>query len=409
MSERCEVQSMPPPSRRNMGLDILRAFAVILVLGRHMPKVPTDLPLPTRLFFAVWRRGGWVGVDLFFVLSGFLVSELLFAEYRKKGELSLPRFYVRRGWKIYPPFLLLIAATALVGIVRGRPPTGRELGSELLFLQNYLRPMWNHTWSLAVEEHFYLMLPALLAGLAWLRKGAANPFKPVVAVTAVMGLTLLIFRIVNALARDHFEFRTHVFPTHLRLDSLMFGVVIAYAYHFHQDWFRATFHGRRRRLILGGALGLLPAFVLASERSAFIWTIGFTIFYLASGALLVGVLLSEIPRVKALVALGIMGAYSYSIYLWHMPLIDWAFPLAEHLTSRKLSFLTQVPLYLVGSVALGIVMCRLIEIPTLRLRDRWFPSRTGPSPTLEGLAIGGRVEAAPDVEFKSSLLPERAT
>jgi peptidoglycan/LPS O-acetylase OafA/YrhL len=89
-------------------LDILRAIAVLLVLGRH------------EHANALWRRCGWVGVDLFFVLSGFLISGLLFSEYKKRGRLDLPRFYIRRGLKIYPSFYVLILATFLVSMHFGR-------------------------------------------------------------------------------------------------------------------------------------------------------------------------------------------------------------------------------------------------------------------------------------------------
>lgn len=83
---------------RNTGLDLLRLVAILLVLGRHL------LPgYENNTFLSIWRTGGWVGVDLFFVLSGFLVSGLLFEEYKKRGSLDLKRFLIRRGFKIYPP------------------------------------------------------------------------------------------------------------------------------------------------------------------------------------------------------------------------------------------------------------------------------------------------------------------
>jgi peptidoglycan/LPS O-acetylase OafA/YrhL len=82
----------------------------MLVLGRHMWSPPESLPSGWKSFFLTWQRGGWVGVDLFFVLSGFLVSGLLFTDYKSRGRLSIGRFYMRRGWKIYPPFFSLSAS-----------------------------------------------------------------------------------------------------------------------------------------------------------------------------------------------------------------------------------------------------------------------------------------------------------
>ena len=114
----------------------------------------------------------WMGVDLFFVLSGFLVSGLLFSEYRNRGELRPWRFLARRGFKIYPGFYILLLASWLL-FARFVPHI--NFLYEALFVQNYLARVWNHTWSLAVEEHFYIGLTILLWGLARFR-GGKNPF-----------------------------------------------------------------------------------------------------------------------------------------------------------------------------------------------------------------------------------------
>jgi peptidoglycan/LPS O-acetylase OafA/YrhL len=119
-----------------------------------MEPVPTDWQSPLRPVFYAWSLSGGQGVDLFFVLSGFLVSGLLFAEFKKYGRISIRRFYIRRAWKIYPAFYVLIAATYLYqkfGI--GHKMTDVEKVSELFFLQSYVQGFWNHTWTLAVEEH----------------------------------------------------------------------------------------------------------------------------------------------------------------------------------------------------------------------------------------------------------------
>src|SRR5882762_10148526 len=128
-------------------LDVLRAFAILLVLGSHKETA------------SIWMKTGWVGVDLFFVLSGFLVSGLLFSEYQKVGKLRIKRFLIRRGLKIYPPFYtLLLATVCLVAVLGNNSIPGKVLLSEGLFVQNYGPAFWGHTWSLAVEEHFYLLL-----------------------------------------------------------------------------------------------------------------------------------------------------------------------------------------------------------------------------------------------------------
>src|SRR5438876_4889931 len=105
---------------RVVQLDALRAIAVLLVLGHHMPACPRDLNYPLALFTEQWKQCGWAGVDLFFVLSGFLVSGLLFREYQKYGTIKLPRFLARRGLKIYPAFYVLLLTTIAVYVVTGR-------------------------------------------------------------------------------------------------------------------------------------------------------------------------------------------------------------------------------------------------------------------------------------------------
>jgi peptidoglycan/LPS O-acetylase OafA/YrhL len=99
-----------------------------------------------------------VGVDLFFVLSGFLISGLLFREYIERGKIDLKRFWIRRSLKIYPPFYALLLATAIYSLVKFHHVTSAILG-DVFFVQNYLPHVWDHGWTLAVEEHFYLVLP----------------------------------------------------------------------------------------------------------------------------------------------------------------------------------------------------------------------------------------------------------
>ncbi|MCW1916485.1 acyltransferase [Luteolibacter sp. GHJ8] len=139
-------------------IDILRAIAVLLVLGRHMSSCPPEVNMAVHKMTEAWIRGGWIGVDLFFVLSGFLVSGLLFREHDRSGRIDAKRFLIRRGFKIYPPFWLLILATVVLGALRGRGLEWEKIWAELLFVQNYFPGIWVHTWSLAVEEHFYLLL-----------------------------------------------------------------------------------------------------------------------------------------------------------------------------------------------------------------------------------------------------------
>jgi peptidoglycan/LPS O-acetylase OafA/YrhL len=362
--------------RRLVGLDLLRLLAVVLVLGRHMPAIPESWPAGGQLLLRTWRQGGWVGVDLFFVLSGFLVSGLLFTEYQSRGRLGVGRFFLRRGWKIYPPFFVLIAASVLMTVREGLPVPRLSLASELFFLQSYLPGIWNHTWSLAVEEHFYLLLPFTLALMLRWNRDSPTPLRPIVPLAVGVAVLALAARIVNWQMRPSYGHLTHLYASHLRLDSLFFGVAISYAYHFHSVRFGRLFTERRWLLMLGGVLLLAPAFAFQLETTPFIYTIGLTIFSVGSGMMLVGILLSPIPGSRSLGALATLGSYSYSIYLWHMFVLAWGIPLIEGTRDAELAPGTRLAIYFVGSFVLGMAMAKVVEVPALRARDRWFPSRS---------------------------------
>jgi peptidoglycan/LPS O-acetylase OafA/YrhL len=131
--------------------------AILLVLGRHLD------------YYPLWSKIGWIGVDLFFVLSGFLVPGLLFHEFKEHGRINFRRLVLRRGLKIWPAFYTYILITAaLVEFIqyhRAGAFPWRQFITTSLFLPNYFpndSRFFAHIWSLAVEEHFYLILPFVL-------------------------------------------------------------------------------------------------------------------------------------------------------------------------------------------------------------------------------------------------------
>jgi peptidoglycan/LPS O-acetylase OafA/YrhL len=382
VEQRAAAVHAPHPSHttggvpRLIGLDLLRLLAVVLVMGRHMPAPPATWPKGPAWPLLAWQRGGWVGVDLFFVLSGFLVSGLLFTEFRSRGTLSIGRFYVRRGWKIYPPFFALLGVTVIVRLLSGRPIGGEPLASELLFLQSYLPGLWNHTWSLAVEEHFYLLLPAVLLLIQRCNRTSKTPLWPIVGVAVGVAIGSFVLRWVHWCSYPYYSHMKHLFASHLRLDSLFCGVAIGYLYHFHTREFVARLQPWRRWLIGGGLLLLLPPFFWELEKTPWLCTSGLTVFWLGSGMLMVGVLLSAPPRGALETAMAKLGAYSYSIYLWHMPVCIWGLAFVESELGPACGFGTLAAVYLLGSLAVGVLMARMLELPMLRLRDRWFPSRS---------------------------------
>lgn len=365
----------PAISTRMLSLDLLRLFAIVLVLGRHMEDPPQIFPSFLQSLIERWHLSGGLGVDLFFVLSGFLVSGLLFAEYKQHGDLSVKRFYLRRGWKIYPAFYFMIAATFIVHwLVYGEKMRDRPLFTELFFIQCYQQAYWNHTWTLAVEEHFYILLPLLLLLLVRRNPGAANPFRSLPIIVAATTLTILGVRLINYAVRTEYSFYTHAWPTHLRIDALFFGVALGYAYHFRNDWFLRTFRPWRYAL-LGVGLALFFAPIPLGEYGHFYGhTFGFTQYYLGAAAILVGTLMCQIPSNRLTLTLATLGGFSYSIYLWHMALMYWAIP---PMREAGVTWLPRTLLFLAGAFVIGIVMAKLLELPVLKFRDRMFPSRSG--------------------------------
>jgi peptidoglycan/LPS O-acetylase OafA/YrhL len=356
-------------SGRSQPIDLLRAAAIILVIGRHLKPCPSDTSVTLHWLTAAWARGGWVGVDLFFVLSGFLVSGLLFREFQKHGRIAPGRFFARRGFKIYPAFWIFMLATVIVLPIMRRPIAIKEVLSELLFVQNYLPSIWLHTWSLAIEEHFYFLLLLFLLALSS-RKSSPNPFRSVPAVFLLLAIACCAMRFF---VRRHtgFDLKSTFTPTHLRIDALFAGVFVSYLYHFHTDALLLMSRRFRLALVAFGIAAISPAFMFDLETSLFIPTMGLTLFYVGSAALMIASLTANVPQWKLTGALSYVGQQSYSIYLWHLMAIGFAGMIGKRLGAWYFYFLLSILL----SIGAGIIMALIVEVPTLRLRDKWFPSR----------------------------------
>jgi peptidoglycan/LPS O-acetylase OafA/YrhL len=371
------MQSPEPISRpRNVQLDCLRGVAILLVISRH-----------TILFRAPgWDapvvQFGWAGVDLFFVLSGFLISGLLFSEFRQKGSIRFARFALRRALKIYPAFYVLVLLTILIRILYHRPePILRPFLNDLFFLQSYYPGTYGHFWSLSVEEHFYIFLPVLMYLMIRLSapRRRPDPFCYFPVVFLFIAALLLSFRLWTS-SHIPFSWQTHLFPTHLRIDSLLFGVVLSYMAHFHAEKFWRLTRPRYPLLLLVGFFFISPGFLLTQE-TPWMYTYGSSLLYLGFGAILIGTLAAPIESAPQAVRfvfrwLGFIGGFSYSIYLWHIPLLIWLGSLG---ILRKPYLGSSA--FVLGSLALGIITSKLIEIPVVRLRDRLFPQTVSATPT----------------------------
>jgi peptidoglycan/LPS O-acetylase OafA/YrhL len=359
---------------RNKRLDVLRCVAILLVIGHHAQ------------IFPIWTRTGWVGVDLFFVLSGFLISGLLYSEYKKRQNINVGRFFIRRGLKIYPAFYFFLLATlaAQLLLYKGSVPL-RPYLYEALFIQNYHFAIWQHTWSLAVEEHFYIALALLLLALIRFLPTRANPFASIPWIFISVALGCIVLRVLTILLLSPSAFRTPLVmnTTHCRIDGLFFGVFLGYLYHFRPEIIENLLRPMRNRI----AIAILTAVLLSTcyffgRDDHFLLMFGLTFLYLGFGGLLV--LTLEVRNVfsgaaatiaaKSGTVCAFVGMYSYSIYLWHAAVL--AAVQVFFLRKPGHSNLPGIALMLfdlLASIALGILFARLIEFPVLRFRDRLFP------------------------------------
>ena len=341
-------------------LDFLRGLAVILVLFRH------------HAFINNTHNAGWIGVDLFFVLSGFLVSGLLFREYIQYKKVNAKLFLIRRGLKIYPLFYLAILITVIIELLLGAKISKRALLSELVFMQNYFPSLWNHTWSLAIEEHFYFSIALLIVILVKTKK--LENVKLFTAIFLVTGLMCLGLRIYNSLYVP-FDYPTHLFRSHIRIDSLFFGVVLSYYYAFRKELFVNFFRRNRTVFYILSFLLILPVFVF-DQKTSFITTIGLTFLYSGFGLLLANFVtdnfinekLDKLFSRRMVDYVSTIGFCSYAIYLFHMLVHRY---IASYIETLWLSFL----IFFFGSIFIGIIISKTIEVRILQYRDKWFPKK----------------------------------
>ena len=357
--------------QRNINLDILRAIAILMVLTTHI------FILQKPSWWNGWAIGaGWAGVDLFFVLSGFLISRLLFSEYQRTGRIAYGRFAFRRAMKIWPPFYAVSILYLIWGFWSSHPHHWflKPFLHDIFFMDSYVQGTFGHFWSLAVEEHFYLLLPlTLFVMLRAAKPGVSDPFKSLPLLCLIVAVVVLGARIWTYFLVPEFSYFTHFFPTHLRMDSLLFGVLLGYCSLFHADRFWGLMSKHRVKLTILAFALVSPCVIfgqtgdVVAPPNPFLYTFGFTSIYLGFGVLMCLFLLVPLPE-RGLSghlarSLARIGRYSYSIYLWHLPLI---FMLQKHRIFRTHSGLI---LYYALCIFVGIVMAKIIEEPSLRLRD----------------------------------------
>lgn len=270
------------------GLDGLRGVALLLVFGEHV-SIPG------------FAGGGEVGVAVFFALSGFLICNLAGEEIARTGAMSIRGFYLRRVRRLIPALLVAVAFWSLWDLRRWRGSVVEHAIIAVTYLANLARVngdalgSLSHTWTLAIEEQFYVLLPVFAVPL-WRR--------PRVAVPALVGLAVVVMAWRWHLADDEFRVR---FATDTRTDPMLLGCAAAIAVR----------GGWRMRW---GWLGWVVILAVTATGDH-LWTWGLAAVAVAS----VGVIDDAYRRPGALAwrPLVWVGKRSYALYLWHVP-ISWA-------------------------------------------------------------------------------------
>lgn len=362
------------------GLDTLRALAVTLVVLHHYVLFVSDAPT-----FGWAGEVGWVGVDLFFALSGYLIGNQIFAALKSPGGFSLKHFYARRLLRTLPNYWVVLALYFLWPAFRGEAPL-LPLWEYATFIQNFaLEPgsAFSHSWSLAIEEQFYMLLPAvaLLGVLFKARCGASLRLAwSGIALAFIAGMLVRADLWQEMVGQNHklyFYFKYIYYSSLCRYDELLAGVALALLRNHHPlGWARLTAHGN-----LMGCLGLLACGVafwfFLDDRYGFgITVFGFPLMALGFSLLIV----AAVAEGSALRTLRVPGAgplalWSYAIYLLHKPVCVMA---AKWMKAQ--GYGAEHPLtitaLLVLSVLTGWLLYKLVETPFMLLRERYVPSNT---------------------------------
>lgn len=352
-------------SERNKNLDFLRGVAILLVMTGHF--------LPGYMSTHI----GWSGVDLFFVLSGFFVSGILFREFIENGKISAGRFLIRRGLKIWPLFYTALIIHFVYYLLEGQQLTASQVLCEIFFIQNYFPGFMNVTWSLGIEEQFYLLLSL---GLPLILK-AGKPVKLVTRYCALVILLCIIFRIINFQFNPYYDPYKNFYPLHLRADSLCSGVILSYLYHFKREKFENFLLTNKLFLSIGCGVMLLPLFLYPYNHK-FTYIVGFNFAYIGYFLLVALFLVSKrqmklqktTPQTFILSKIAWIGYYSYSIYLFHFFI---GFGIVSNF--RKLIGVSNLiwvefGIFIASNIFFGFLASKVVEQPVLRWRDKRFPA-----------------------------------
>lgn len=287
---------------RLANLDLARAIAIAMVIVFHLAAL---VPGVDGWIFQL-TQGGRYGVDLFFVLSGYLVGGLYWREWSKQGSVAPIGFVLRRGLRTVPPYLVAMFLSWMIA----RAMFGAAFDPTfLLMVQNYTTDIsyFKGSWSLCIEEHFYLFLPVLLGCvLYW------GSIKSIPKALVVIASGSLVARLLTWEEREH-AFGFFYTATHLHFDGLALGVLAAYISHFRPDVAERCLQYRKSIFVIGLGSVLITAWLSAASVYIFVPAILSTVFT----ASIIVLATDKAYRIAEARIVGALAHASYSLYLTH--------------------------------------------------------------------------------------------
>lgn len=338
-------------------------------------------------------RFGWMGVDIFFVLSGFLIGTQVLRPLQRGKGLAFQDFYARRAWRILPAFTVVLALYQCFPVLREEPglePWWKFATFTLnLLIDDGHNAAFSHAWSLCVEEHFYLLFPFIAWWLA--RRPSAPRVLAFCAGIVLLGLVLRtgVWLHNDALNPPRPWFIEDIYyPSWMRLDGLLMGVMLAVLRVYRPEIFRRL-QARSHQLVLGALALLGLALLLFSNRTGLLANaIGWPVLSLGFCLL---VLAATDPKGLlgrwTLPGTAWLAAISYSLYLSHKIAMHLVHEMLAPVLSQRVQGLSLFSIYALAVLALGAALHYLVELPFLRWRDHRARSRSAASQPPAGDAL----------------------
>ena len=354
------------PHRRQPGLDLLRAIAIVSVVFYHSAGFGFSLPYNVHRF-------GWVGVDLFFVLSGYLIGGQILGQLQERGSFQFGRFYARRALRILPVYLVVVAVYFLLPSWRERPVLS-PFWKYLLSVQNIglqSGSAFSHAWSLAVEDQFYLILPLLLVVLV--RRSQVAFAVPGVIVVGGLLLRAGLSRWLSD-AAGHIPGKEYFlwiyYPTWSRLDPLVLGVVLAAIERYRASWWRVLTEAARWLWLPAFAAVAGGLYLSEGDTTPVSCVWKFPLIAFGMALFLVCSVSPRLPFQHVHVpGAALLARIAYSVYLSHKIVVHFAAGVCSQYAVAPASF--QAILALDASIMIvGTALYFVVERPFLQIRYR---------------------------------------